>query len=282
MCELCHVRVMSQSLFKYFKRNDITPKLLLPEPTGSLSKTIPSSCIEVVNSVVEPLIEKASDECSSSAKDKGKSVRGAYEKFSADEKAVIGRRAAEYGVSATTRHFSKIYADRPLKESTVRGWKNQYNREVVRLRNSGKEVVVRELIDKKRGRPLLLGEEMDEQVRVYIRELRANGYPINTAIVIATGQGIIKDYDSNLLSENGGHLSLTKDWAKYLLKRMNFVKRRSSSTAKVSVDNFGQLKSQFIFDIQSIVEMEEIPGIKRQLSTFQYQAGQWPMKNLRE
>ena len=33
-------------------------KSLLPEPTGSLSKTIPSSCIEVVNSVVEPLVEK--------------------------------------------------------------------------------------------------------------------------------------------------------------------------------------------------------------------------------
>ena len=76
----------------------------------------------------------------------------------------------------------------------------------MRLKNSGKEVVVRELIDNKRGRPLLLGEEMDEQVRAYISELRANGCPINTAIVIATGQGIVKDYDSNLLSENGGHL----------------------------------------------------------------------------
>ena len=41
---------------------------------------------------------------------------------------------------------------------------------------------------------------------------------------------------------------------------MNFVKRRSSSAAKVSVNNFNQLKSQFIFDIQSIVEMEEIPN----------------------
>ena len=71
--------------------------------------------------------------------------------------------------------------------------------------------------------------------------MRANGCPINTAIVIATGQGIVKDYDSNLLSENGGRLSLTKDWAKNLLKRMNYVKRRSSSTAKVSLDNLTNL-----------------------------------------
>ena len=45
--------------------------------TGPLSETIPFSRIEVVNSIVEPLVEKASDECSSSAKDKGKFVRGA-------------------------------------------------------------------------------------------------------------------------------------------------------------------------------------------------------------
>ena len=61
---------------------------------------------------------------------------------------------------------------------------------------------------------MLQGEEMDAQVRAYISELRANGCHINTAILIAHGQGIVKDYDSNLLSENGGHL----------LKRMNFVK----------------------------------------------------------
>ena len=120
--------------------------------------------------------------------------------------------------------------------------------------------MVRELIDNRLGHPLLLGEEMDVQVRAYISELHANGCPVNTAIVIATGQGIVKDYDSNLLSENGGHLTLTKDWAKYLLKKLSFVKRRSSSAAKVSVNNLNQLKSQFIFDIQSIVEMEEIPS----------------------
>ena len=45
------------SLFKYYKRKDVPPKSLLPEPT-LLSKTIPSH-IEVVNSEVEPLVEKA-------------------------------------------------------------------------------------------------------------------------------------------------------------------------------------------------------------------------------
>lgn len=66
----------------------------------------------------------------------------------------------------------------------------------------------------------------------------------------------MKDRDSNLLC---GHIKLTKDWAKYLLQRMNFVKRHNTSTAKVSVENFDQPKAQFLFDIKSIVEIEEIP-----------------------
>ena len=67
------------SLCTYFKRKDIPPCKVAASRayTGPLSEMIPSSRIEVINSVVEPLVEKASDECSSSAKDKGKSVRGA-------------------------------------------------------------------------------------------------------------------------------------------------------------------------------------------------------------
>jgi len=124
------------------------------------------------------------------------------------------------------------------------------------------------------------------KVCAYIKELHASGCPINTAIVIATGVGIVKHCDSSLFFENSGHISLTKDWAKYLLHRMNFVTRRSSSAAKVSVTNFVQLKSQFLYDIQSIVEMEDIPSnlrIKLPSSIFldQFQTGQWLMKGLR-
>ena len=87
---------------------------------------------------------------------------------------------------------------------------------------------MRELVDRKRGHPLLLGNELDVQVQAYVNALRLNGRIVNTAIVIATGEGIVKDHDSNLLCENGGHIKLTKDWAKYLLQRMNFVKRRNN------------------------------------------------------
>ena len=51
--------------------------------------------------------------------DKGKATRGTYEKFSANEKARVAKRTAEYGVLSTVRHFAKIWPERPLKEGTV-------------------------------------------------------------------------------------------------------------------------------------------------------------------
>ena len=51
---------------------------------------------------------------------------------------------------------------------------------------------------------------------------------------------------------------LTKNWVKSLLFRLNYVKRRGSSTAKIMV-NFDELKEQFLYDIKVVVEMEEIP-----------------------
>ena len=52
---------------------------------------------------------------------------------------------------------------------------------------------------------------------------------------------------------------LTKPWAQYLLERMGYVKRKATSTAKVTVDDLASLKKQFLLDIRGIVEMEEIP-----------------------
>lgn len=40
---------------------------------------------------------------------------------------------------------------------------------------------------------------------------------------------------------------------------MNFVKRRGSSTAKMTVANFEAVKEQFVLDFNAVVEMEDIP-----------------------
>jgi len=146
------------ALFKYFKVDKCVKEdnVVLLNPSGPLARTIPPSRIDAINDDIKPVVDTIMD--------KGKATRGTYEKFSSDEKARVAKCTAEHGVLSTVRHFAKIWPDRPLKEGTVRGWKNRYNREVSLLKRSGKEIVVRELIDKKRGRPLLLGEELDKQV----------------------------------------------------------------------------------------------------------------------
>ena len=118
---------------------------------------------------------------------------------------------------------------------------------------------VTELSQKKRGRPFLLGSELDQQVRAYIMALRDNGAVINTAITMACAEGVVKSHDSNLLESNGGHISINKFWAKALMQRMGLVKRRASTKAKVSVSDFKRLQEQFKFDVETIIEMEEIP-----------------------
>ena len=119
--------------------------------------------------------------------------------------------------------------------------------------------MVTELPQKKMDRPLLLGRELDRHVQSYIMALHDNCAVINTIITIACAQGVVKNLDSKLLADNGGHINLTKFWAKNLMQRMGLVKRRASTKAKMSPKEFAELKNPFIFDISSIIQMEEIP-----------------------
>ena len=63
--------------------------------------------------------------------------RGPYVKFMAEQKAAIGKRAAEDGIAATIRYYTKQYPD--LKESSVRTWKNTYTTEIKKRRRQGCE-----------------------------------------------------------------------------------------------------------------------------------------------
>ena len=93
--------------------------------------------------------------------------------------------------------------------------------ELARNKKAGKEMVVKELVDKN----LLLGSELDKQVQAYLTTLRTNGAVVNTVIAVACAEGVVKSHDGNQLECNGGPIALTKHWAKYLLHCMGFVKQ---------------------------------------------------------
>jgi hypothetical protein len=234
------------SLLKYFQPSCSN----LPKPEGCLATVMPSSSIVAANKEVNEVLGEPAESTTR---------RGTYEHFTSEEKALIGKRAAEFGVRASIRYFSKKFPHRSLKESSVRTWMTKYRRELAARKRAGEDTTVTALGKKKIGRPLMLGQDLDRQVRAYLTALRENGAVVNTAIAIACAKGVVKCHDSNLLECNGGHILLTKHWAKYLLKRMGFVKRRASTKAKVSPPDFNKYKAQFIFDVRAIVEIEEIP-----------------------
>lgn len=243
--------IKKMALLKYFSLKRST----LPNPNGPLSKVLPSEGIKSANTVVEEVLK----ENNSQNKAGGTGSRGTYEHFTADEKAKIAKKAAENGVAATVRYYSDCFHGRSLKDSSVRTWRDKYLEELKRKRKAGEEVSVEELPEKKRGRPSLLKNELDKQVQSYLLQLRENGAAVNTTVVIACAYGLVRHHNSNLLKCNGGYVELSKSWAKYLLQGMGFVKRRASTAGKVSAANFAQLKAQFLFDIQVIRDMEDIP-----------------------
>ena len=143
---------------------------------------------------------------------------------------------AEVGVTATIRYYALKCPDLALKEATVRRLKNTYQAslkfkgisEPVPEQRSSSDV--KEFPPKKTGRPLLLGEELDQQVRHYLAELCTRGGVVNTRIAIAVGIGIVTNKDTILLAKYGGNIVLTKHWAKYLLQQMGMVKRCGSKS----------------------------------------------------
>ena len=81
---------------------------------------------------------------------------------------------------------------------------------------------------------MLICDELDKQVQQHLTDLRKRGCVINTQIVIAVRQGILLNKDANLLYSSGSSITLTKDWAKYLLKRMGLVKRKGAQKQRQS------------------------------------------------
>ena len=81
----------------------------LPDPHGPLALSVLSTSIAAVNSEMSTAIDTAS-------RNSGK--RGHYKKYTPQQKAMIGKTAAEHGVAASARHYMKDFSN--LKENTVK------------------------------------------------------------------------------------------------------------------------------------------------------------------
>ena len=106
------------------------------------------------------------------------------------------------------------------------------------------------------------------EIQKYLLALHEAGGAVNCVIARGSAMGITKRKNSSLLAYNGGSVVLAKDWSRYLLERMHFVKRKANTKAKVSVENFTQLKYNYLSDISGIVDVEETLSYHHRLGPY--------------
>ena len=128
-----------------------------------------------------------------------------------------------------------------MRESTIRDWKKAYDKELkekCKCVSPGEAVVVTTLPTKRHGRPPLLGEMLDKYLQETILSMHGCGTPIGTSIIMGIGRGIMLKHNRTGLKEFGGLVNLNKEWAKSVLRRMGFSKRRVNSNSKMLPCNF--------------------------------------------
>lgn len=169
----------------------------------------------------------------------------------------IGKYAAENGATSAAKYFSSKW-NVTINESTARRLKTEYLEKLNEALKSkpGETVTVDSLETKQKGRPLLLGEELDAAVQEYVSSLRIAGGAVNTVVVRAAAEGIISARDITKLTSHGGHINITKSWAMSLLNRMGYVKRKASTSGKIPQSQYEELREVFLADIAAEVVMK--------------------------
>ena len=142
--------------------------------------------------------------------------------------------------------FQKVLLYRRLKKAYVEKHK-------ILTKRSDENPQVTVLPKQSQRRLLLVGQQLDKSIQTFIESLRKARGVVNTAIVVSAAYGIISVREPSLLREHGGHLELTKSWAKSLLKCMGYVKRKGSNAGKVAVARFEELKEEYLADIKAVM-----------------------------
>lgn len=156
------------------------------------------------------------------------------------------------------KEFSRRFKTK-VNPSTVHFIKTAYL-ETKKKRRAEDDGDVSVLPCRKRGRPYLLGEELDTIVQLYLKKVREGGGVVSSRIAMAAARGIVLTYDSSKLTEFGGHIELNKSWAFSLLNRMKFVQRKSTTAkSKYTIDDFDGVKREFLDSVVDTVLMEDIP-----------------------
>jgi len=217
----------------------------LPDPNKCSNLEQAKNCVAANSEISSISLPKAQG---------NKRKRGDYNAYTPEQRLEMGQYGALHGASRAAKHFSKKF-DRQINESSIRGMIKSYQKQLKTKNNND----LTTLPPLKRGRPVLLGDKLDNAVINHVKAIRNEGGVVNSAIVIATARGILKDTNRGLLEENGGPISLNKTWAKSILKRMGWVKRKGTKAARKLPENFENVRSDFLDTIAKTVKDCSIP-----------------------
>jgi len=211
--------------------------------------------LQSANSEVREVYTGQNTGCLSKNSRKGKKPRV----YSDTQRAEMGKLTCRVGATEAAKRFTKKLGF-TINESTMRSIKKDYldERYKKRLREED-DLTISAMPVKKKRRPLLLGKKLDDAVKEYNLKLRDHGCAINTTVVIAVARGLGTVLERTRLVKYGGPATLSIPWAKSLLKRMDFTKRRVTTKSNPPRDDFEEVKASFLSEIIETVDMNDVP-----------------------
>ena len=173
-----------------------------------------------------------------------------YKKHSPEFRCTV----AKYAIAHSGRPTATKYK---LLESTVRAFLKSFKETEKENPNTDLEVVPK----RKRGRPTLPPEEIDQKVMIMITKMRGSGAVINYGIMTTVATGIIIANGRTLLKENGGTITLRIKWCESISKRLRYVKRKATTAKALIVPGLiKEIGLTFYNNINEIVHAHAIPA----------------------
>ena len=137
-----------------------------------------TNAVDLCNDELDKIYSSTcSSTCSETESTPKSSKRGIYQILSPADRAEVRKYASQYSTPQTIAHFTDRFQ---LKSTSVRNLKSKYLKELSRKRklfdeSDSSECEINELRPAKRGKPLILGHELDNKVKNLIVELRNKG-----------------------------------------------------------------------------------------------------------
>ena len=169
----------------------------------------------------------------------------------------VGKYAHTYGTQAAIKRFKSKYPHYTFLRTTINNWKRKFNKK--------DGVPSKSPTFRKAGRPNIVRDELVQKIKEVIVGVRLSGAVISRRMVISIGNGVSKANDPNTLSEFGGTITLTEDWARGILRSMNWVKRKATTGKFLAEERFTfqEAISTYVYDhdipTDLIINLDQTP-----------------------